>query len=275
MGHTGSNRLLVFTQKPAPVQISYLGYPNTTGLKSIDYRITDIYVSPPGAEQYSSEKLIRLPFAYHCYTPAKETIELFKPNSPVLKRHYITFASFNNQAKHSDMILELWVKILLQVPNSRLLIKNTFMNNASSRQTLINYFEQRGIEATRLELRKTMPFLDHMGLYQHIDICLDSWPYNGATTTCDALWMGVPVISLCGETQVSRMGLSILSTAGLAEWVAQTADEYIQKAVQLANDVERLQVLRETMRDRLQYSMLLKAEEFTRYLEAEYEKMVF
>ncbi len=270
MGHTGANRLLVFAQKPAPIQISYLGYPNTTGLKSIDYRITDIYVSPPGAEQYSSEQLIRLPFAYHCYTPLKETVELFKPSLPAVENGFITFASFNKHEKISDPILQLWVEILLQVPHSRLLIQNASMNDAHFKQTFIDYWVQKGIDSTRIELQKTIPFLEYMRLYQQVDICLDSYPYNGGTTTCHALWMGVPVISLCGETQVSRMGLSILSTVGLAELVAFEADDYVKKAVELATDREFLQNLRAGMRERLQNSMLLNAKAFTQQIELEY-----
>jgi len=274
MGHTGTNRLLVFAQKPAPVQVSYLGYPNTTGLKAMDYRITDTYVSPPGAEQYSSEKLLRLPCSYHCYTPSPIMQTLEVSDLPAKQAGYITFSCFNKYAKISSPIISAWIKLLQSCPTAHLLLKDASFKHESVRQQLQTQFVEAGIEANRLKIIGHLAsFEEHLCLYHSIDISLDSWPYNGATTSCESLWMGVPVISLCGETQASRVGLSILSTIGLPELVTYSLGEYVNKAAQLAHDLAHLQTLRTTMRARLNNSMLLKAEAFTRHIEAEYENI--
>ncbi len=274
MGHTGSNRLQVFAQKPAPVQVSYLGYPNTTGLPAMDYRITDVYVSPPQAERYSSEKLLRLPSSYHCYTPSAQMRRLSVKTLPATQAGFVTFASFNKHEKISPQIFSAWVQLLHRCPRAHLLIKNASLKHASIQQQLKQQFAQAGIAEQRLQLIGHLDsFTQHLQLYDQIDISLDTWPYNGATTTCESLWMGVPVISLCGDTQASRVGFSILSTIGLEAWVAHSLEDYVTKAANLAEDESALQQLREGMRTRLLHSPLLGAETLTRHIEALYRNI--
>jgi predicted O-linked N-acetylglucosamine transferase (SPINDLY family) len=275
MGHTGHNRLLVFARKPAPVQVSYLGYSNTTGLTTMDYRLTDNYTDPEGiAEQFSSEILVRMPGSYFCYLPADETDSSSVSPLPALHQGYLTFGSFNYFQKLSPQIITLWAKVLKAVPNSKLLVKTKVLNDPVVRQLLAERLVQLGISAERLVLigyAATMS--DHLGTYQQVDIALDSYPYNGATTTCEALWMGVPVVTLVGQTHVSRMGLSILSTLGLTELIAHTEAEYLQLCLKLANDLTYLQELRQTMRERLRTSPLMDASSFTRHLETIYRQL--
>ncbi|OQW92626.1 MAG: hypothetical protein BWK79_14285 [Beggiatoa sp. IS2] len=243
-GHNNKNRLLVFARKPAPVQVSYLGYSNTTGLTTIDYRLTDNWVEPSGvADEFSSEKLVRLSNSYFCYRPAEESPEV-NP-LPALKNGYITFGSFNNYGKLSPAILAIWAKVLQTVPNSKLLLKSKSLYDALTRQALRKYFTDLGIESGRLIVADyTLTTESHLRMYHQVDIGLDSYPYNGATTTCEALWMGVPVVTLAGEKHISRMGTSILSTVKLSELIAHTPAEYVDICTKLANDTSLLQKVR-------------------------------
>lgn len=275
MGFTGNNRILVLARKPAPVQMTYLGYSSTTGLTAIDYRLTDAYTDPEGiAEQFSSETLVRMPHSYFCYQPADETYLMTVNPPPVIQNGYLTFGSFNHHPKLSPAILSLWVTILRALPTSKLFIKSKCLADATVQQNLMKYFTSGGIASERLILSPfALTLTEHLSMYHQIDIALDSYPYNGATTTCEALWMGVPVVTLVGTTHVSRMGLSILSTLGLTELIASTNEEYINIALQLANDREHLQHLRATMRERMQSSTLMDAVSFTRHLETIYRWM--
>jgi predicted O-linked N-acetylglucosamine transferase (SPINDLY family) len=193
---------------------------------------------------------------------------------PALHNGYVTFGAFNNYAKLSPSILSLWAQILHKVPHSKLLVKATSLDDAATRQLLVERFAKLGISSERLILTGyALAMTDHLGMYSQVDLALDSFPYNGATTTCESLWMGVPVVTLVGETHVSRMGLSILSTLGLTELIAQTEEEYINICINLAYDLSYLQQLRETMRARMESSALMEAASFTRQLEAIYRKI--
>jgi predicted O-linked N-acetylglucosamine transferase (SPINDLY family) len=273
-GHSAGNRLLVFARKPAPVQVTYLGYPNTTGMRTIDYHLTDGYTDPEGiAEKFSSETLVRLPTSYFCYQPPLETLKTPLPPSPVLHNGYLTFGSFNYYAKLSTKILACWAQLLHAVPGSKLLVKTISLNDVATRQTCQARFAKLGVPSDRLILITEATALhEHLAIYHQVDIALDSFPYNGATTTCETLWMGVPVVTLVGERHVSRMGLSILSTIGLTELIAYTEEEYIQICLKLANDTGYLQDLRATLRERMQSSPLMDAATFTRYLEKSYRQ---
>lgn len=275
MGYTGNNRLLALAQKPAPVQMTYLGYSSTTGLTAMDYRLTDAYTDPEGiAEQFSSETLVRMPHSYFCYQPADETYLITVNPPPVLQNGYLTFGSFNHHPKLSPEILTLWVTILRALPTSKLFIKSRCLADATVQQNLMKYFTSGGIAPERLILSPfALTLTEHLTMYHQIDIALDSYPYNGATTTCEALWMGVPVVTLVGVTHVSRMGLSILETLGLTELIAYTNEEYVNIALKLANDREQLQHLRATMRARMQSSALMDATSFARHLETVYRGM--
>lgn len=274
-GHTIDNRLLVFARKPAPVQVTYLGYPNTTGLSTMDYRITDGYTDPVGVtDPWSSETLVRMSPTYFCYHPAADSYSTFESTLPALQNGYLTFGSLNSHAKLSPEILTLWANILKAIPNSKLLMKMKSLQDATTRQDLTAHFTSLGIVPERLILSPFTPTqTEHFRMYQQLDIALDSYPFNGATTTCDTLWMGVPVVTLVGDRHASRTGLSILSTVGLTELIAYTPPEYLNICLKLANHLEYVQHLRATLRQRLQTSPLMDAPAFTRQLETRYRDM--
>jgi predicted O-linked N-acetylglucosamine transferase (SPINDLY family) len=270
-GHTGSNRMLLFAHKPAPVQVNWIGYPDTTGLETMDYKIVDSFTDPPGiTDQFYTEKLIRLPHCFLCYLPHEESPEV--DDLPALKRGHITFGSFNNFTKVSPEVVAIWSKILTMLPTSRLLLKAKNFISAEIRNHALKLFIQEGITADRIELLQIEPSTrQHLNLYNRIDIGLDTFPYDGTTTTCEALWMGVPVITLEGNMHVSRIGVSLLSNVGLSDFVAKTYDEYIEKAVHFAHDTRRLQLLRENLRDIMKKSPLTNAKTFTTNLELHYQ----
>ncbi len=269
-GHTAHNRLLLFARKPAPVQASWIGYPATTGLSSIDYKIVDKYTDPPGlTEEFYTEKLIRLTDSFLCYLPERESPEVGP--LPVLKSGHITFGSLNNFAKVSLEVIELWTKILKAIPGSRLLMKAKSLSDRSTRDYVMDLFVQRGIAAGRINLLSWEPSTKgHLDTYNRIDIGIDTFPYAGTTTTCEAAWMGVPVITLAGNTHASRVGASLLSNIGIPDLIAKTPDEYLAIAVNLADDTKRLQRLRGSLRDMMIHSPLTDAKRFIINLENSY-----
>jgi predicted O-linked N-acetylglucosamine transferase (SPINDLY family) len=272
-GHTGHNRLLVFARKPAPVQVTWLGYPNTTGLTAMDYRLTDAYADPPGTtEHLHSEKLVRLPECFSCYQPPHEAPAV--AGLPAQERGYVTFGSFNNLAKISREVMTVWAQILRAVPGARLTLKNSGLDGSSAQQRVRQVFREAGVAPERLELlgHEQSPKA-HLQRYHAIDIGLDPFPYNGATTTCEALWMGVPVITLAGRTHAGRVGVSQLSNLGLTELIARSPEEYVDIAVRWAADRERLSTLRQELRARLSASPLTDAPRFTGNLEQAYREM--
>ncbi len=272
-GHTAGNRLPVFARKPAPIQVTYLGHPATTGLTSIDYRIGDEVTDPPGlTETHYSETLWRLPACFLAYQPADSAPAV--QASPLASSGHITFGSFNNASKITTEVIDTWVKILQAVPDSTLLLKSHAFGTELGRQRLIGRFEKWGISAERLRLMEWLPAgKDHLSIYGEVDIALDPFPYNGTTTTCEALWMGVPVITLAGERHSCRVGASLLSCLGLTELICESVDDYVTCASRLACDSDRLAVLRASLRERMSASPLLDHAGFTRRLEAAYSAM--
>lgn len=272
-GHTSGNRLPVFARKPAPVQITYLGHPNTSGLETIDYRLTDALADPPGlTERYHTEQLIRLPRCFLAYAPPADAPEVAP--APFLKKGHVTFGSFNNAAKINHRVIALWSKILQFVPESRLLLKSFAFSSATAKSGFRDMFAQHGIEPERIELLDFVPAVSsHLELYREIDIALDTFPYNGTTTTCEALWMGVPVVALAGAAHAARVGVSLLTNIGHPELIANDADGYLKLAVELANDPARLRQLRSSLRDGMRHSPLTDAVGFTRELENAYRGM--
>jgi len=233
-GHTANNRLAVFSQHIVPIQINWLGYPATTGLKSMHYRITD-NIADPDKEQdkYYTEELIRLPNSFLCYEPHSKSPSIKKTK----KTGSIRFGSFNNLAKISSKTIDAWAGVLDAIPNSTLYIKRQQLINKSVKQHLIKEFQQRGIDSDRLILKTSKAKIEqHLAEYNKIDIALDTTPYNGTTTTLEALWMGTPVLTLTGETHASRVSASILSQLDLPELVSDSVDEFIEKAVKLNNN---------------------------------------
>ena len=266
-GHSSENRLGLFALKPAPVQLSWLGYPHSTGLEQIDYYISDNFCDPPGmTERLFVEKLLRLPRIFSCYLPPLHFPTVVAPPSEA--SGVITFGSFNNFAKVNDKVIATWSEILNRVEKSRLLLKSMALGDPSTQQQVWAGFAQHGVPKERIALLSTVnSALEHLALYGQIDIALDTFPYQGTTTTCEALWMGVPVVTLAGKTHASRVGVSFLNTVGLSELIASSPNDYVFKAVSLAESPARLQQYRETIRTKMAYSPLMDAAGVTRELE--------
>ena len=270
-GHTQGSRLTVLRHRPAPVQMSYLGYPGTTGLSEVDFRIADEWVEPRGeADRWSSERILRPSKSAWCFEPPKDALlETRRSHGPP------TLASFNALKKISAATLDAWAKILARLPAARFVIKTAFARDAPAEARLRDAFSRRGVSPDRIGL---LPFLleeaDHLSVYCGVDVALDTFPYNGTTTTCEALWMGVPVVTLAGNTPASRVGVSLLGTVGLSDLVTHDWDEYVDVAVRLIRNGERLQHERSTLRRRISASALGDARQFVRDLEAVYEATV-
>ncbi len=273
-GHTGGGRPLLFARRPAPVQVAWLGYPNTTGLAQMDYRLTDAVVDPPGeADRLHTEKLVRLPDGFLCYQPEAGSPEPGEPPSVagVQTSGRITFGCFNNLAKVTPEMVALWARLLGAMPGSRLMMKAHALGSASARHRLLEQFAAAGIAAERVALLGPEDSaVSHLARYRDVDIALDTYPYNGTTTTCEALWMGVPVVTLAGPTHVARVGASLLKRVGLDELGAGTPEDYLARARALAGDAARLRALRAGMRARLRASPLLDAARFARAVETAY-----
>jgi protein O-GlcNAc transferase len=267
-GHTAHNRLLAFALRPAPVQMTWLGFPTTVGFPDIGWRISDWQVDPAGHDRHSTEALLRLPNSYFCYRPGPS------PAVSLLPAHtagHVTFGSFNALVKVSETTVAAWAAVLAAVPRSRLILKTSALGEAETRSRLLTEFRSRGIDPGRIEMlaweEKTE---SHLATYRRVDIALDTFPYNGATTTCEALWMGVPVVSLSGDTHASRMGRSLLTAAGLRDLVADSVDGFVRAAAGLASDLDGLELLRGGLREQLRSSVLMDEIAFTRSLETLY-----
>jgi len=268
--HTANNRLLVFARKPAPVQAAWLAYPGTTGLSTMDYRLTDPYLDPPGLfDAFYSEESLRLPETFWCYDPLID-----QPSAgalPARVNGVTTFGSLNNFFKFNDDCLRLWARVLLAVPQSRLLL---LAPRDPARERVWGILEEEGIAPARVEFAADrLPRPEYFRLYHRIDVALDPLPYNGGTTTLDAFWMGVPTLTLIGKTVVGRAGWSQLCNLGLKELAAETPEEFIELAVQLAGDLPRLEELRASLRERMQQSPIMDGKRFARNMERAYRAM--
>ncbi len=271
-GHTAKNRLLVFARKPAPVQVTWLGYPNTTGLETIDYRLVDDVTDPVGeADAFASETLVRLPGGFLCYDSPRDAPEPAIP--PCLAAGAVTFGSFNNAAKLSDATLDAWTTLLARLPKARLRLKGKAFADAGTSRAYLDRLRERGVAADRVDLIAWVPEQDHLASYDRIDIALDPFPYNGTTTTCEALWMGVPVVTLRGDRHAGRVGASLLTQLRLTDLIAGSAEEYVEIAASLAGDPARLADLRRSLRPRMAASSLCDAPAFARKVEAAYRTM--
>ncbi len=268
--HMPRNRLLVFARKPAPVQVAWLGHPWSTGLRAIDYRLTDAFMEPEGsAWSESVEKPVRLPDSWFCYDPIDECPE--PGELPALRTGHVTFGCLANFARVNDAVLQRWAEILRRVDGSRLLMR---CPAGATQARVQRVFEGHGIKADRVEfLGWTASRADFQRRFARMDIALDPFPYNGGTTTCDTLWMGVPVLTLPGEMVVVRLGLSILSAAGLTEFVAHSEEDYLRLAVSLASDLPLLAEWRRTLRDRMKASPFMDGPRFARNVEQAYREM--
>lgn len=266
-GHTSGNRLPLFARKPAPVQVTYLGYPATTGLRHMDARLTDALADPPSKTQGAyTERLEYLSAPFLCYCPPEDAPDVVDP--PALRTGTVTFGSFNKLAKLSDTTLALWGEILTALPLATLRVKDRVLNDAGARSALMARCARAGLPMDRLALLPgSSTRAEHLAQYGTIDIALDTFPYHGTTTTCEALWMGVPVVTLVGEQHHSRVGLSILSSVKGTDWAAMDKADYIHKAVGLASDPAALAARRQTLRETMRRSPLLDGKRLARDLE--------
>ncbi len=264
-GHTTHSRVHLFARGAAPVQMTYLGYPTVSGVPANDFRITDPVIDPGDMPDFASERPLRLPRTMFCYRP-DDDLAIGPP--PVLRNGHITFGSFNNIAKVTDHTLDLWARVMNAVPMSRLLLKSSSMAQASNRENIERFMAARGVEPHRLSLQPWIAAKSsHLDLYNEVDIALDPYPYNGATTTCEALWMGVPVVTRRGRTHTSRMGASILGAIGKPEWVTDNDTDYVAALARLASDVDGLAQWRLQARARLGGSELFDEAGFARGFE--------
>ncbi|MGA2583462.1 MAG: tetratricopeptide repeat protein [Tepidisphaeraceae bacterium] len=271
-GHMRGSRLMIFARKPAPVQVMFLSYPGSTGMEAMDYRITDPYLDPPGeTDGFYAEKSVRLLDSFWCYDPESMQAPREPVNPlPAIERGHITFGCLNNMTKVNQGVLETWARIMQATPGSHLLML-AFGNAA--RQRVIEIMGKAGIDSSRLEFVSYQRRREYLKTYERIDLALDTFPYNGHVTSLDAMWMGVPVVTLVGQTVVGRAGWSQLNNLHLTELVAKTPDEFVSIATNLAGDRDHLSTLRHTLRDRMLQSPLCDTSRFVANLESVYRTM--
>jgi protein O-GlcNAc transferase len=270
VSHMANHRLLVFARKPAPVQVTYLGHQGTTGMGTMDYRLSDPHIDPPGiGDADYVEEIVRVPDCYLCFEPMPDSPPVNEP--PVLRNGYITFGSLNSFCKVTPQVLELWARILLAVPGSRLILRCPV---GESQLRVLHFFAQRGVDSSRVDAGPHwMSAKSYLQFHDRIDIYLDPFPHAGHTTSMDALWMGVPLVTLAGQTAVGRGGVFLLVNLGLYELIARDEEEYFTKAVGLAGDLPRLQAMRAAIRQRMEESPLMNVPRFARNIEAAYREM--
>lgn len=269
-GHTNHNRLTALAHRPAPIQVSYLGYPGTTGMQQIDYRLTDKLVNLPESHEFYTEELVYVPtpFAAYHFTDLPPVASL-----PCQRNGYVTFGAFKNNCKINAKVIALWAEIMKANVNSRLILRFTSGHNPNVRTHYMRQFERLGIARDRIEIGGRLAFTNHLRQYDRVDIGLDTFPFNGHTTTCDALWMGVPMISLTGDSFASRLGLCLLKSVGLEFFATASEEEYVAKATALARNPDSLAKIRASMRDRIQSSDLYNSKRLAESVESAYRQM--
>lgn len=271
-GHTGGNRLMLFARRPAPVLVSYLGWQNTTGMSAIDYRLTDGVVDPPGlTDGLHSEQIVRLSGPFAVYRPPDDAPQIGP--LPAATNGYLTFGSFAKVEKITDAMLALWAAAMAQAKDSRLLIMAGGLRCASTARRLLDELEKHGIAEGRIEVLPGAPFEQYLTTHHRVDVILDTYPFNGHTTTCHGLWMGVPTLTLVGDRYASRMGLSVMMHAALGKFAAHSEAQWVEAARRIAGDIPALAALRRQMRDRLSSSPLMDAATLARGVEQAYRQM--
>ncbi|MDR2325170.1 MAG: tetratricopeptide repeat protein [Acidovorax sp.] len=269
LGHTQGSRITALASKPAPVLMSYLGYLGTTGLPAMDFRITDDWMDPPGmTERYHTEQLLRVPGGSVGYLPHQHSPEVNR--LPALEKGHITFGSLNKLKKLNLGVVKLWARVLRAVPGSRLLLKTKQLADPRSAGRVLGLFEAHGIEAARIELQPATS--NHLQAYHHIDIALDPFPFGGGATSCDALWMGVPVVTMPGRRSASRLTHCILHSLGCEQWSAVDEDAYVACAVELASHAEHLDEIRQQLRSHMQASPMMRPQTIASRFERLYEQ---
>ena len=270
-GHLNHSRLTSFAKRIAPVQVTWAGYVGTTGLSNMDWLIADRHHAPGGLEQSTSERIIRMPHDYVCYTPPSSSPPV--SDLPSDRSGFVTFGSFNNLIKINEDVIKVWASIMHQVDDSRLLLKCADLDQPDRRAAILSGFAERGISDQRLELREQSQHFDLLKTYHEVDIALDPFPYSGGLTTLESLWMGVPVITKTGKSFAGRHSTAHLHTAGLTDWVTATDEAYISLAIEKSRDKSALRNIRRMLRDRLTRSPLCDAARFTHDLEEAYGRM--
>ena len=270
-GHTAGNRLALFGQRAAPVQASWLGYFATTGVEQMDFLLTDPRSSAGQSQQWFTETLVALPQTRLCFTIPADSAAVAP--TPALAAGRVTFGCFQSLAKLNDRVLACWARILAQRPESRLLIRSSSLDEPAAHETLLARIRSAQIDASRVRLAGRLPRAAYLAAYADVDIMLDTFPFTGATTTCEALYMGVPTVTLEGESMIARQGAGLLSNAGLDDWIAADEDDYVARAVRHSGDIQSLAALRATIRERVLGSPLGDAPLFTRGFEQAMERM--
>lgn len=276
-GHTADNKLPAFTLKPAPIQVEYLGYPNTSGLSEMDYRIVDDYTDPASditTNKFVSEKLFRMPNSFICYEPFEGSVPDVV-GAPCLSGKGFTFGSFNNISKICDSVIKTWAIILSKLPNSKLILKSKQTSDERIKSRLLKGFTENGAKEEQIIFISHAPTLyQHLEIYSKIDVALDTFPYNGTTTTCEAMWMGVPTLCLDGNRHSGRVGTSIVKNVGIdKDFLTQTIDEYINQAIHLSKNTDIIASLRPNLRDKMAKSPLCDQKKFIIELETAYQTM--
>ncbi|HYV39602.1 MAG TPA: tetratricopeptide repeat protein [Gemmataceae bacterium] len=270
-GHTAKSRLRVFTHKPAPVQVTWLGYPCTTGLLTMDYLLTDAIVDPPGEIAWFTEELIRLPNGFCCYQPPRGAIDV-NP-LPAKQAGHITFGSMHNVPRLNGQVLDLWCALLRAMPSARLVIFRNSLQG-KSRESIHRQLLERGMDPARFDLLFSIKGLSSwLDMYNRFDISLDTFPWSGHTTTCESLWMGVPMVTLRGTRHAGRMVSSVLTQVGLTDWIAETPEQYVEIAMRMGQDVDKLAEMRASLRERVGNSPLCDGKNFTPTVEAVYREI--
>lgn len=270
-GHTGHSRLPVFAWKPAPVQVTWLGYFATTGVAQIDYLIADPWTLPAAQEQYFSEQVWRLPSTRLCFSAPDQPVAVSR--LPALASGRVTFGCFNNLSKVNDAVIALWGRLLCALPGSRLVLRSKPLAEAAERRQTAARFAAQGVDAERLVLQGPVSRAEYLAGYQDVDIALDPFPYPGGATTAEALWMGVPVLTLAGEHFLSRQGVGLMTNAGLADWVAHGPEDYLARALRHAADLPALAALRSRLREQVLASPLFDGAAFARALQEALQAM--
>jgi protein O-GlcNAc transferase len=269
-GHSGTFRIAAFAEQPAPVQATWLGYLSTTGMTRIQYRLCDRHTDPPGmTDRWHTETLLRLPDSQWCYRPIVSVDCAEAP--PIMRNGFVTFGSFNNALKLSPSVRRLWIEILTRLPDSRIVFIGIPQGAISEK--LLHDFESAGISVDRMKITPRLGLAEYFRAFNAVDVALDTTPYSGGTTTCDTLWMGVPVITVPGERAISRSAAGILATVGLSEWIAAGPEDYVEMAVNCAERGTAIAELRRTLRDRMRASPLMDEPGFARAIEAAYRDM--
>ncbi len=271
-GHLHSNRMPVFADRAAPIQATYLGYPNTTGLESMDYCISDDILDPPGSETLYTEKLLRLPSGFACYQPPADAPAVVPP--PAIANGYITFGSFHTLAKINAAVVARWSGLLQRLRGTRLRLQTFGLSDPSMREKIHSAFATHGIAPDRIDMHPESSLADYLYAHGQVDICLDTLPWSGHTTTCHALWMGVPTVTLAGDRHAGRLGASALKAATLPEFVALNQMDWQERVLLLATDTARLKSLRSGLRDRIAASALCDGAGFVTALESAYRSLV-